>query len=547
MMHATRHARCGLAGLLVVLAAGVPGRAAAQAPAYDVLIAGGEVIDGTGGARFRADVAVRGERIVAVSRRALPRGSARRVIDARGKVVAPGFIDLHTHLEPLPDMPGAESHVRQGVTTAVGGPDGGGPWPFGAYLDRVGAAGLGMNVAYLAGHNTIRRQVLGTANRAPTAAELDRMRAMVAQAMGEGAFGLSTGLLYIPGNYADITEVIALARAAGDSGGIYTSHLRAEGLGLLEGVREAIDIGRDAGIPVVLTHHKAVGKAMWGKSVTTLAMIDSARSAGLDVMADQYPYTASSTGLGVLVPQWAQANGDTAFSRRLADPVLRDSIVKEIVFLLENDRGGGDLKRVQFSTVRWKPDLEGRTLYDWVTERGLPATPVAAADLIIEGMLAGGASMVFHVMDEGDVRRIMRHRWTAIASDGRLSQPGNGVPHPRAYGTFPRVLGRYVRELGVLTLEDAVRKMTGLPAARLGLTDRGRIAEGRMADVTVFDPATVADRATFTEPHQYPAGIDYVIVNGQVTVDAGAMTAVRAGRVLRHSPKPRSPETRPSR
>ena len=547
MMHATRHARCGLAGLLVVLVAGASGRAAAQAPAYDLLIAGGEVIDGTGGARFRADVAVRGERIVAVSRRALPRGSARRVIDARGKVVAPGFIDLHTHLEPLPDMPGAESHVRQGVTTAVGGPDGGGPWPFGAYLDRVGAAGLGMNVAYLAGHNTIRRQVLGTANRAPTAAELDRMRAMVAQAMGEGAFGLSTGLLYIPGNYADITEVIALARAAGDSGGIYTSHLRAEGLGLLEGVREAIDIGRDAGIPVVLTHHKAVGKAMWGKSVTTLAMIDSARSAGLDVMADQYPYTASSTGLGVLVPQWAQANGDTAFSRRLADPVLRDSIVKEIVFLLENDRGGGDLKRVQFSTVRWKPDLEGRTLYDWVTERGLPATPVAAADLIIEGMLAGGASMVFHVMDEGDVRRIMRHRWTAIASDGRLSQPGNGVPHPRAYGTFPRVLGRYVRELGVLTLEDAVRKMTGLPAARLGLTDRGRIAEGRMADVTVFDPATVADRATFTEPHQYPAGIDYVIVNGQVTVDAGAMTAVRAGRVLRHSPKPRSPETRPSR
>jgi dihydroorotase/N-acyl-D-amino-acid deacylase len=532
---------------LALLALAPLDRALTQAPSYDVLITGGDVVDGTGGARFRADVAVRGERIVAVSRRELPRDGARRVIDARGKVVAPGFIDLHAHLEGLPQMPDAESHVRQGVTTALGGPDGGGPWPFGAYLDRVGATGLGLNVGYLAGHNTIRRQVLGTANRAPSPAELTRMQSMVAQAMGEGAYGLSTGLLYVPGNYADISEVIALARAAGDSSGIYTSHLRAEGLGLLDGVREAITIGREAGIPVVLTHHKAVGSAMRGKSVNTLAMIDSARASGLDVMADQYPYTATSTGLGVLVPQWAQANGDSAFARRVADPVLRDSIIQGIVFLLENDRGGGDLRRVQFSAVRWKPDLEGRTLHDWVVERGLPTTPRAAADLIIEGMLAGGASMIYHVLHEDDVRRIMRHPWTAIASDGRLSRPGLGVPHPRAYGTFPRVLGRYVRDLGTLTLEDAVRKMTGLPASRMGLDDRGRVVEGMMADLVVFDPAIVADRATFAEPHQYPAGIDYVVVNGQVTVDKGAMTTIRAGRVLRHQARPRSAETRPSR
>lgn len=534
-------------GLLALLALVPPRGARSQAPSYDVLIVGGEVIDGTGGARFRADVAVRGERIVAVSRRELSRDGARRVIEARGKIVAPGFIDLHAHIEGIAQMPDAESHVRQGVTTALGGPDGGGPWPFGPYLDRVGATGLGMNVGYLAGHNTIRRQVLGMANRAPTPAELTRMRSMVAQAMSEGAFGLSTGLLYVPGNYADISEVIALARTAGDSGGIYTSHLRAEGLGLLDGVREAITIGREAAVPVVLTHHKAVGSAMWGKSVNTLAMIDSARAAGLDVMADQYPYTATSTGLGVLVPQWAQANGDSAFARRLADPILRDSIIQGIVFLLENDRGGGDLRRVQFSAVRWKPDLEGRTLRDWVVERGLPVTTRAAADLVIEAMLAGNASMIYHVLDEGDVRRIMRHPWTAIASDGRLSRPGAGVPHPRAYGTFPRVLGQYVRELGALTLEDAVRKMTGLSAARMGLTDRGRVAEGSMADLVVFDPATVADRATFAEPHQYPAGIDYVIVNGQVTVDNGAMTPIRAGRVLRHQPKARTPETPPPR
>jgi N-acyl-D-amino-acid deacylase len=539
--------RRGGFGMLALLAFVPLDSARSQAPPYDLLIAGGEVIDGTGSVRFRADVAVRGERIVAVSRRPPLREGARRIIDARGKIVAPGFIDLHAHIEGIPQMPDAESHVRQGVTTALGGPDGGGPWPFGSYLDRVGATGLGMNVGYLAGHNTIRRQVLGMANRAPTPAELARMQSMVAQAMGEGAFGLSTGLLYVPGNYADISEVIALARVAGDSGGIYTSHLRAEGLGLLEGVREAITIGRDAVLPVVLTHHKAVGSAMRGKSVNTLAMVDSARAAGLDVMADQYPYTATSTGLGVLVPPWAQANGDSAFARRVADPALRDSIVTGIVFLLENDRGGGDLKRVQFSSVRWKPDLEGRTLHDWVVERGLPVTSRAAADLVIEAMLAGGASMIYHVLDESDVQRIMRHRWTAIASDGRLSRPGAGVPHPRAYGTFPRVLGRYVRELGVLTLEDAVRKMTGLSAARMGLSDRGRVADGLMADLVVFDPATVADQGTFAEPHQYPTGIEYVIVNGQVTVDKGAMTPIRAGRVLRHQPKARSPETRPSR
>jgi dihydroorotase/N-acyl-D-amino-acid deacylase len=533
-------------GMLALLAFAALAGGRAQAPPYDVLITRGDVIDGTGRVRFRADVAVRGERIVAVSRRELPRTGARRIIDARGKIVAPGFIDLHAHIEGIAQMPDAESHVRQGVTTALGGPDGGGPWPFGPYLDRVGATGLGMNVGYLAGHNTIRRQLLGTANRAPSPAELTRMQSMVAQAMGEGAFGLSTGLLYVPGNYADIAEVIALARAAGDSGGIYTSHLRAEGLGLLDGVREAITIGREAAIPVVLTHHKAVGRAMRGKSVTTLAMIDSARAAGLDVMADQYPYTATSTGLGVLVPPWAQANGDSAFARRLADPVLRDSIVKGIVFLLENDRGGGDLKRVQFSSVRWKQDLEGRTLHDWAVERGLPVTTRAGAELVIEAMLAGGARMIYHVLDEGDVQRIMRHPWTAIASDGRLSRPGAGVPHPRAYGTFPRVLGRYVRELGVLTLEDAVRKMTGLPAARMGLSDRGRIADGLMADLVVFDPATVADPGTFAEPHQYPTGIEYVVVNGQVTVDKGAMTPIRAGRVLRHQPKART-ETRPSR
>ena len=505
----------------------------AGAETYDLLIAGGTLIDGTGSARKRADVAISGDRIALVSATPIPASRARRVIDATGKIVAPGFIDLHAHLEPLPELSGAESAVRQGVTTALGGPDGGSPWPIGEYLAARERAGVGMNVAFLAGHNTIRGEVMGMADRAPTAAELARMQGMVAQAMGEGAWGLSTGLRYLPGTYSNIDEVVALSRVAADSGGIYTSHLREEGLGLLEGVGEAMEIGRRAGIPVVLTHHKAVGTPMWGKSVTTLAMVDSARRAGIDVMIDQYPYTATHTGLSVLIPTWALADGDTAFRRRVADATLRDSVERGIVFNILNDRGGGDLARVQFSRVRWKTDLEGKTLRDWAVERQLEPTPLNGAKLVIEAELAGGANAIYHVLDEADVRRIMGHPQTMIASDGRLSRPGDGHPHPRAYGTFPRVLGRYARDERVLSLEDAVRKMTGMPAARLGLDGRGTIVGGAYADVVVFDPATVADRATFQTPHQYPVGIEYVIINGAVAVQDGQFLDARAGRVLR--------------
>jgi dihydroorotase/N-acyl-D-amino-acid deacylase len=504
-----------------------------RAAPYDVLISGGEILDGTGAPPFAGDVAVRAGRIVRISRTPLSRAAATRVIDASGKVVAPGFIDLHAHLDPLLRLPDAESAVRQGVTTAVGGPDGGGPWPFDAYLDSVESAGTGVNVAFLVGHNTIRRAVMGLDDRAPTPDELARMRGMVAQAMAEGAFGISTGLRYLPGTFAATDEVVALSRVAADSGGIYTSHLREEGLGLFEGVGEAIQIARDAEIRVVLTHHKVVGQTMWGESRRTLAMVDSARAAGLDVRMDQYPYTATSTGISVLVPSWALEGGDAAFARRAADPVLRDSITRGIVFNLLNDRGGGDLRRVQFARVDWDRSLEGKTLHDFVAREGRAATPENGAAMVIETLLRGGASGIYHVLDEPDVERIMRHPWTSIASDGRLSTPGEGMPHPRGYGTFPRVLGVYVRERGILTLADAVRKMTTLPAATINLEDRGRIAEGLVADLVVFDPATVSDRSTFQDPHQYPAGIPWVLVNGRVAVENGEYTGRRAGKVLR--------------
>lgn len=518
---------------ILALAATVLTSSAARAQQYDVVLANATIVDGTGAARYTGSVGITGDRIARVMRGQIRAATARRVIDVKGHVVAPGFIDMHAHLEPLLQMPDAQSAARQGVTLALGGPDGGGPFPFKPYLDSVAATPLGINVAFLVGHNTIRRAVMGTENRAPTPAELARMTRMVDQAMTEGAFGLSTGLLYIPGTYSKTDEVVALAKVAARHGGIYTSHLRNEGVGLISGVAEALEIGRQAKIPVVLTHHKAVGRKMWGKSVVTLHMLDSARAAGTDVMLDQYPYTASFTGFGVLVPAWAQAGGMAEFRKRLDDPELRSAIENGILDLLLNDRGGGDISRVQFSSVDWDHSLDGKTLADLVKRGGKEPTPENAVPVVIDVMLKGGARNVFHVIDEGDVRRIMAHPMTMIGSDGRLSQPGPDVPHPRNYGTFPRVLGEYVRVQHVLTLESAVHKMTGMPAKRLGLTDRGCLREGCAADITVFDPATIKDMGTFMKPHQYPVGIDWVFVAGQAVVADGQFTNARPGRVLR--------------
>ena len=518
--------------LLLVVASTSP----AQSPRYDLLISGGMVIDGTGAPAYRADVAIAGGRIASLSRTPINAALARRRIDASGLIVAPGFIDLHAHLEPILTMPDAESHVRQGVTLALGGPDGGGAAPMGPYLARVEAQKLGLNVAFLTGHNTIRRTVMGTANRAPTPEELAKMRAMVARSMGEGAFGLSTGLRYIPGFYSNIDEVVTLSQVAADSGGIYTSHLREEAIGLLDGVAEALEIGRRAHIPVVLTHHKVVGQKMWGKSTLTLAMVDSARRAGTDVMIDQYPYTASHTGLDILMPPWSLAGGDSALRRRLEDPILNDSIEKGVIEALVNDRGGGDLKRVQFSRVGWDSTLNGKTLYDLVTRLNVEPTIENAAPIVIDAVLKGGANTIYHVLDEADVKRIMAHPQTMIASDGRLNRLGDAVPHPRAYGTFPRVLGKYVREDKVLTLEQAVRKMTAMPAERLGLSDRGCLREGCAADVTIFSAQQVKDVGTYQDPHHYPEGIPWVIVNGVPVMENGTFTAARPGKVLRRAP-----------
>lgn len=498
---------------------------------FDLLILNGSIYDAETQSFFTGDVGINGQVISAVGD--LSAAKAKRTIDATGHVVSPGFIDMHAHVEAVMQVPSLESFAKQGVTTVLGGPDGRGPAKLGDFLDSLDTYELGINTAWLVGHNSVRRAVMSTENRAPTASELAEMKHLVDAAMDAGAFGISTGLKYVPGAYSKIDEVIAISSTAAAKGGIYTSHLREEGLGLIDGVQEAIKIAADADIPVVLTHHKAIGKPMWGASVQTLAMVDSARNLGLDVMMDQYPYTASSTGLSVLIPTWAMAGGSEAFKKRIEDPATRKKIHEEIMFNIEYDRGGADLDVVQFANVSWKPELNGKTLKDWAIEKGLQPTFSVGADLVIEGQLNGGASCVFHAIGEEDVQRIMQHPLAMVASDGGIVIPGRGHPHPRSYGTFPRVLGHYVREEGILSLELALRKMTSLPAERLGLTNRGFIKKGMQADITIFDPATVIDVGTFEDPHHYPVGIPHVMVNGEMIIDNGELTENRSGKVLR--------------
>lgn len=500
-------------------------------PEMDFVLQNATVFDGTGGDGQMVDVGVKGDQIVYVGN--IKEAGTAEVLDLSGLVLAPGFIDIHTHLDPILRLSDCESHLRQGVTTALGGPDGGGVWPLGTYLDTLEEVGVGMNVGFLVGHNVVRSNIMGLENRAPTTEELNSMKAQIEQGMLEGAFGISTGLKYLPGTFADLDEVVQLSRVAAEHGGFYTSHLREEGLGLMGGVKEAVIIAEEATIPVVLTHHKVVGKPMWGSSTKTLALVDSAREVGLDVRIDQYPYTASHTGIGILIPNWAKAGGNGRFRKRIQDPILRDSIKKQILFNIINDRGGADLKRVQFSRVRWEPELEGKTLHDWAIEEGMEPTLENGAELVMQAQFRGGANCIFHAMSEEDVNRIMQHPYTAIASDGRLNALGDGHPHPRAYGTFVRVLDKYVKQDSVLSLKEAIRKMTSLPAERMGFNDRGIIAEGYKADLTIFNPQQIKETATFTDPHHYPEGVIFVMVNGKWAIQDGELTKGKFGKVLR--------------
>lgn len=529
---------------------------------YDLLFRNGRVVDGTGNPWFRGDVAVEGDRIAAVGD--LTGAASRGTIDLGGAILAPGFIDLHTHADfTLPLFPRADAMVRQGVTTLLGGNCGFSPFPvrpdrldllrgYSGFLDAglgwewASAAGyaayletlpLACNLAMQVGHGAVRIAALGFDDRAPTTAELEDMRSLVAQALAEGAYALSTGLIYVPGSYSETDEIVALAEVAARQGGFYSSHIRGEGETVVEAVQEALTIGREAGLPVQLSHHKALGRAHWGKVGTTLGLIDRARSEGQDVLADQYPYTAGSTTLAAILPRWAMEGGLPGLQARLADPAARARIRAAIAPDAGDTQAPGDREfesdSILISALPDGPNkqYEGLMLTEIAARRG--EAPVDSALHLIESE-AGGIQMIIFGMAEDDVRTVMRHPAVAVASDGWTLHPAaGGKPHPRSYGTFVRVLGHYVREEGVIGLEDAVRKMTSLPAQRLRRYDLGLIRPGCQADLVVFDPDRVIDTATYQDPHQYCAGVSHVVVNGQIVIENAEDTGATPGRVLR--------------
>ncbi len=528
--NAVRRTRLGIVATIVVALGAL---ATAQTPAaYDLLITNARIVDGTGNPWYRGEVAIKGDTIAAIGPRV--QGRATRVIDAHGQVVAPGFIDPHTHASRgIFDVPTADNYVRQGVTTLIEGPDGGSPVPLKPFLDKIAATKITPNWAMFVGQGSIRSSVMGEVDQKASPAQIEKMQGIVRQAMRDGALGLSTGLFYVPGNFTPTEEVIELAKVAGEMGGMYTSHMRDEASKVIDSVAETIRIGEEGHLPTQVTHHKIIGTANWGKSVDTLRMIDEARARGVDATIDQYPYTASATSItAALTPQWAQEGGREKMLERLKDPATRAKIKEETVLLLKNERGGGDPKNVVISSCQWDPSLAGKDLGDITKQRGMDVTMENVAESVFWIIEQGGCGGIFHAISEDDLVRILKHPATMIGSDGEVPIFGQANPHPRSYGTFARVLGVYVRERHVLTLEDAVRKMSSATAQRVGLFDRGVLRPGLKADVAIFDPETVRDTATFEKPHSYAEGVSTVIINGQVAFENGKMTAARPGRVL---------------
>jgi N-acyl-D-amino-acid deacylase len=503
-----------------------------QPAAYDLILRGARIVDGSGSPWYRGDVAVRGDSIAAIAPH-LEAGGA-RVIDVGGQIVAPGFIDIHTHARRgIFDVPTAPNYVRQGVTTIMEGPDGSSPLPIAPFLERLNALPRSLDIGTFVGQGSIRRQVIGEVDRQATPAEIQQMVALAEQGMRDGAFGLSTGLFYVPGTFTPTSEVIALARAVGRLGGIHESHQRDDASRVLDSVRETIAIGEQGELPTQISHHKIIGQANWGRSADTLRLVDEARARGVDVTIDQYPYTASSTSIAAaLLPAWALEGGDARALARLKDPDTRARMKTASMALIRDERGGGDPKNVQLASCGFDPSLAGRTLADLARQHGPGASLEDAAEAVLWIVERGGCQGIFHAMSDEDLERIIRHPATMIASDGEVPIFGRANPHPRSYGTFARVLAVYVREKKLLALEDAVRRMSAFPAARLRLLDRGLLRPGLKADIVVFDPARVRDTATYTQPHQYAEGFSWVIVNGEVVFDGNAMTSARPGRVL---------------
>ncbi|MBM3784838.1 MAG: D-aminoacylase [Acidobacteria bacterium] len=505
---------------------------ALQAADFDVLITNARVVDGAGNPWYKADIGVTGGRIQSVGN--LKGKTAGTTIDAANRVVTPGFIDVHTHVEGAVELnPMGANYLLDGVTTIVTGNCGGSRVNLREWFERLEKIKLGLNLATLIGHNSVRSEVMGRANRLATDEEIVRMQALVDQAMRDGAVGFSTGLIYIPGTYSDTREVVALAKAASRHNAVYASHMRDEGAKVKEAIDEAVTVGEQANLRVQISHFKIDTPRLWGMSKETIALVEQHRARGIDVVVDQYPYDHSSTNLGITLPSWALADGQKAIDERLANSATRARIAAEMRKRLE-DAGRKDYSYATVANYGTNPAYNGKNISEINQLEGREAGVDNEIETIFAMIVKGGAQMVYHSMGMEDVERILRYPNTAIASDGGIREFGSGMPHPRSYGTNARVLAEFVRKRGTLTLEDAVRRMTSLPARTFRFTDRGLIREGFVADLLVFDPANVRDLATYPDPHHYSEGFDYVLVNGVPVVAGGKLQAARPGRILRH-------------
>lgn len=497
---------------------------------YDLVIKNARIVDGTGNAWYRGDIAIDKGKIAAIGE---IDGRTKKTIDAQGQIVAPGFIDIHTHVEhTISSIPTAGNFIHDGVTTIITGNCGSSEVNIERFFKRLQTKPTSVNIGTLIGHNDVREFVMKKEMRSPSAAEQQRMESLVAKAMQDGALGLSTGLIYIPGTYAETSEVIGLAKAVSAEGGVYVSHIRNEGATVKEALEEAINIGREANMPVQISHFKISAKPLWGKSYETIGMVEAARKEGIDVTIDQYPYTASSTNMGTMLPSWALAGGDAETHKRLMNPAMRKKIKTEMLKELKAD----DRTNFDYAVIaRYAPDtlLQGKSISQINKAKNRPETADSEAELIINLVDRGFAQMVFHKMSEDDVQAIVRYPFTMIASDAGVYTSNKSQPHPRGYGSNARVLGRYVRDFQALGLEEAIRKMTSLPASRFGIKNRGLLQEGYAADLVIFDENTIKDEATFDKPHAYSTGISYVIVNGEITLENGKHTGVLKGEIVR--------------
>ena len=499
---------------------------------FDIVIRNGTIVDGSGDEAYKKDIGIINDKIIKIGD--LSNHSSRITIDATNLIVSPGFIDSHTHaIRGIFDVPTAESSLLQGITTLTDGNDGTSPYPIDEHYQKIEHTKISPNWAVFVGQGTIRQKVMGLENRDPTDSELSKMEMLIKEAMEDGALGISTGLFYVPGSFSSTSEVISLSKIASSYGGIYISHMREEAVDILKSINETINIGIEAKIPVQITHHKIIGKDNWGLSYETLKLVDNAIAEGVKVSIDQYPYTASQTSIRALIPQWAQAGGRNNLLARIDDPKTRQLIIDGIIERILFDRGGGHPKNIFISKSSWNTSMEGKNLAELCIERNLEPSPYNAAIVVFEIIKGGGATAVYHAINSDDVDRIMQHPMTSIASDGPITLFNVGSPHPRTYGTYARVLGRYVRDRNILSLEEAIRKMTSLPAQILSINKRGLLREGYYADITIFDPETIIDKATFEDPHQYAIGINTVLVNGVIVVENGLHNGNRPGRVLR--------------